>query len=309
MSNILSVFFSSERVYLTFSRLSSKGLKLLNLNSTEFPIDLEDISSDNSTHAAQELEILISGLPEKIDRVTATISAENALVSQIPGDGSIAESDLKNLIRLEINQAFPTLNFNDFSANIYPLAPKKDGSKRMIAVIIPKKIFKSAKQVLKPCGRSIDNIEISQINAQNAFIFNYPELIEAPVALLGVDRQFVDISVVKDSAPVYYNLVRLPGASKLGEICKTEFEKILKDYAANIQSAYFFGPGLSKKILDQAQKEVAGLVMQSGRLNAFRMVSTELDDRDKQYCSRLLHIFPPCIGGSMTSYSERIKLF
>ncbi len=309
MSKILSVYFSSERTYFTLSELSSKGLQLLYINSTEVPIDLEDIETDNSVLGTQELEIHLSGIAQDIDRITVTISAENALISQIPGGDDISEEDLKNLIKLEINQAYPNLKFEDFTTHVYPLDAKKDGSKMMMAAIVPKKIYENAKKVLITAGKPVQNIEISQINAQNAFLFNYPELVEAPVVLLGIDKQFVDISIMKDSKPLYYNLARIKDSTKLGEVCKKEFEKILEEYVENIQSAYFFGPGLNKEILENTQKEIGALVYQSGRFNAFRMVSTELDDREKEYCSRLLHIFPPCIGGSMPSYFERIKLF
>ena len=76
----------------------------------------------------------------------------------------------------------------------------------------------------------------------------------------------------------------------------------------NIDLAALFGIGLNYDVLTQVKGELSGLTNDVIRLNSFRMFSTDLDMRVKEYCARVAHIYPPCIGGCLPSYHQKIDL-
>jgi hypothetical protein len=309
MKETLSIYFSSERVYVMMVEASEQGLDLKYVNSTTRGIDLESPKHESSLKGLRELESIMSGISEGEYRLAVTLPSDIVLVSQFPGNPDMDQEEIKKLVNLEIRQAYPQFNYNYFASNIIPMAPKKDGTQMYIAVILPKENYKNLKKVLSPLNRSISNIEISQFNAHTAFLYNYPEQIDSTVALLGIQKQFIDFSLIQNQVPLYYNLITYNDKSEIGEIISKELDKLLGEYADFINSAYFFGQALDKELLTSIQSTIKDKIMTSGRLNAFRMLSTGMEQRIKDYCIKTAHLHPPGIGACLPPYHERIKLF
>lgn len=309
MKQTLSIYFGTDRTYLTVVEPKSTGLELVYINSTQGAIDLENIDDESSLLAAQELEVYLSELHGDIGRIAVTLPSDSVLVTHIPGKKDLSQEDIVKLVNLEIRQNYPQFNFDDFTPSVIPLAPRLDGKEMLLAVIIPRKEYTSCKELLSTLKVPITSIEISQMSAHNALLYNYPEEKDKTAAVLNIGKQFVDISVITKGQPIYYNLASFQDKNKIGDLCEDEFSKILSEYVEFIDSAYFFGSELTLDLLNKANETIMGLVMESKRLNAFRMMSCNLDNRTNEYCIRTAHIYPPCIGACIPSYHDKTKLF
>jgi len=309
MDSILSVFFNIDRTYIGIVTPSLKGLSLNYINSTDHRIDLENFDDYESEQGTEELKKMIRPLRKKISKITVTIPAEFVLVSQFPGKSGMVHDDLRKLIALEIRQAFPQFNPDDFGSNLIPMETKDPTKSMMMAVIIPQNILQNCLTVLKSLKLPISNVEISQLNAHSAFLYNYPESADKTVMIMGLQDQFIDLSVIKEGKPAYYNLVSFSDKNKIGDIFKEEYNKLLKDTVDSIDAVYLFGTGLTKEVYAMAWETIMDQGIEVGRLNAFRMVESTLTEREKEYCARTMHLFPPVIGGSFPAYHEQIKLY
>ncbi|HPI19849.1 MAG TPA: hypothetical protein PKY56_05705 [Candidatus Kapabacteria bacterium] len=308
MEKILSIHFGTDRVYSTLTEFTDEGLELHDIASTDNSIDLENFDSDQSQLASQELEILLSELAPKASKISITLPSEEIFVTQIPGKKNISENELRQLIGLEIRQAYPNLQNNEFSAFVTPLKPKNDSSQNLLATIINKSIIEYFNNVVAPYNIPIENIDLCQLNAHNSFFYNYPEEKDKPAAFFDVQKNFVDISLVADEQPAYYNVVSMNDPVKIASICDNEISKFLENYVVFVDNAFFFGNGLTKEIFDIATNALNGIVMQTIRFNPFRMVKTSLDKRHQDYCSRSFHIYPSCIGASIKPKHTKIKV-
>ncbi len=307
MKRILSVYFNIDRTYLAAFDVTPKGLDLVYINSTEHPIDLENPDSELSMLAAQELEIFISDVPD-VSEVNVTLPAESVLLSQIPGRLNMDEHQIKQLVGLEIRQAFPMFNFEDFSPLIVETGERMDGKQMLIAEIIPNNLIATAQSVLKGTNLKINRFEVSQFNAHSALLYNYPEQLDKAAALVSIQQQFIDLSVIKNGLPIYYSLVNFNSPDEIGTICENEFNKIMTDYVDYVETAFFFGSGLNIEIYKKAEAKLTEFLMTSIKFNAFRMVTTNLEQREKDYCSRTAHIFPACIGAAIPPFHKHIYL-
>jgi len=308
MDLTLSVFFNIDRTYLTVVERTNRGLNLVYVNSTSSPVNIDHINEPSFIEASRELDSILKSIELKINRLTCTIPSETVLVSLFPGRTGISESELLQLVNLEIRQSYPQFGVENFSSSVIPLAPMINKRQMVLAVILLKQDFEVYSKLLYPLNLPVDNIEISQLNAHSAFIYNYPEISIKNIALLGVQSRFIDISLLSGKAPVYYNLVSLPDLEKFGDSLEKEFDKLTSDYISHLDGLYFFGTGLKAEHIEIAKEKLSKKIPLIGRLNAFRMMTTSLSQREREYCSRVSHIFPPCIGGCFPAYHEHIQL-
>jgi hypothetical protein len=304
----LSIFFSADHTYLTIVEDEPKGLKLKYIKSTSQKINLLNPSEESSISGKTELDEILSKLPYPVEQLVVTIPAENVLVSKFPGQEDISMNNLRKLVELEIKQNFPQFNYSDFSSTVVPLSPGLDGKQMMMGIIISKDVLASCTTLLKKLELPIKHIEISQLNTHSAYIYNYPEQADKTVAFFGIKNRFIDISVIQNKKPFYYNLVSYKDSKKICDICQNEFKLILSEYVKSVDLACFFGYGLNSDIFSEAKIKLADSGTSILRLNAFRMMSSDISNREKEYCSRTAHIYPPCIGGCIPFYHERIKL-
>jgi hypothetical protein len=151
--------------------------------------------------------------------------------------------------------------------------------------------------VLGVAGIPLERIIISQFAAHAALLYNYPEHTGNTVALFTVQESFIDFSVLKKGKLVFYNLVSLPNHGELGAVCNAEIENMLAgQYVSYIDEAFLLGPGLTQATFTAAISEIS---VPARRLNAFRMLTTNLSQRDRDYCVRTAHLYPPCIGAAL----------
>ncbi len=307
MKSALSVFFNIDRTYMAILSPSKKGLTLDYVEATRNLIDLENVFDPENDPGIQELHKFMDSVQNKINRVTVTIPAESVFVSQFPGQKGMTKEQLNKLVNLEIKQAYPQYNTDEFVSNIIPMEKNIKGSSMMLASIMQKEIIDTCKDIFKDY-LPVTNIEVSQLNAHTAFLYNYPESFEKNIMILGVQDQFIDLSIIKNSRPAYYNLLSFSNKEKLGDIIKEQYTSLQEDIIEHIDGVYFFGTGLTKGLSKQALEMAESLGIESGRLNAFRMVESNVDDRQKDYCKIMQHVFPPCIGAVIPAYHERIRL-
>jgi hypothetical protein len=310
MDNLkLSIFFNADRVYLMVCEPTPDGLKLIYVNSTENPIDLEFMDSPQNKLAINELNSIFSTFDFNVESISVSLSADTILVSHLPGKANITQQEIKQLISLEIRQAFPMFSFEDFVSSVVPTEPDLNSKSNLISIIIPKVIMDNCKNIMAALNAPIVKFEISQINAHQSFLYNYPEYAGLSIAFFQVQDQFIDVSLVNGEQIYYYNLISLNKKDKLGEICAKELLTFAKNYNQSIDLGVFFGSGLTKENLAETKVILKNVILEVDRLNAFRMIKTDLPDRVKEYCSRTSHIFPSCIGGFMPYVSNKLNLY
>lgn len=310
MSKTISVFYNIDRTYITLVEMKDDGLELLYLNATDNRIDLENIESDESMLGIQELSSILYEIGDDYNRVSITLPADIVFISKIPGDDDLSVQDIKKLVNFEIRQNFPQFTFDDFSTTVVPLAPMLNGKKMLLCVIVPNDILSTATQLLKDLNLPfVNSIDISQINAHNAFRYNYPELWDKNVVLASIQNKFIDISLSKNGIPGYYNLASFSSVEQISDIIEKELQKILTEAAPTIDAVFFFGANLNKETFMTCWETAMILGLEAKRLNPFRMMRTQLSERERQYCSRTFQIYPPCVGGALPVYHQRVKLF
>lgn len=308
MDTTLSVFFNIDRTYLIIADRTEKGLVLKYVNSTNLAIDLEIPDSENSKSGMEELQEILDSKKGEFSRIAVTLPAENAFITQFPAKDDLEKEDITKLVNLELNQMYPQSNMKHFAVNVIPFEKDKNGKSKMMAVIISKNILESVQNIFEPLGLGIDNIEIAQLNAHSSFIYNYPETRNDPVVFVNVQEKFLDISLIKDQKPYYYNLASYEAPENIGEVFENEFNKMIENNIDQVKSAFFFGSGLTKDINMMCWETGMMLGIETKRLNPFRMVRSKVSQREQEYVSRIFHLYPGPVGGCIPPAHTKIKL-
>lgn len=308
MDTTLSVFFNIDRTFVIIADRTEKGLILKYVNSTNLPVDLEMPDRDDSAAGMAELQEILDSEKGGFDRVAVTLPAENAFITQFPAKEGLEKKDMIKLVKLELEQIFPNSNMKHFAVNVIPFEKDKNGNIRMMAVIISKNVLESVKNIFEPLGLGIDNIEIAQLNAHSSFIYNYPETKNDPVVFVNVQEKFLDISLIKDQKPYYYNLASYESNEQIGEVFENEFNKMTENNIDEVKAAYFFGSALTKDINMMCWETGMMLGIETKRLNPFRMVRSEVSQREQEYVARIFHLYPGPVGACIPPVHTKIKL-
>jgi len=307
--NILSIFLNVDRTYLTGVCTGKKGLEVIYVNSTNNPIDLEILNENFDQPGVYELQELLKNLPFQPDKLTMSLPAESLFVTQFPGQANINQTELKALINLELRHNFPQFDIKDFTCTLLQMSPKLNGDVNIVAVVVQKATYRACTELVKNINLPIQKIEVSQLNAQNSLAYNYPEYKDKTIVIFGFQNNFIDISLISSRKTAYFQLRSYSSEAEIPGICKQEIEKILFENSEVIDSVMAYGISLTQQTLKGIREALHEFIPEVNRLNAFRMTSTSLEQRDKEYCIRTAHIFPSCIGSTLPEYHERLKLF
>ena len=305
----LSVFFNADRIYLSVVRIDNNRAYLDYIESTNHRFDLENTDSPESVNALNELEVFISDFDFKPDRLSIALPSESIFVTKFPARINFTKEQLRQLVNLEIRQAYPEFNYEDFMIKATPILSEKTKKEQMLGMIYMKSDLKFIENFFNKFDLKIDNIEISQLAAHNAFILNYPEMKGKCVMIIGYHGQFLDFTVIRDGELLYYNIASVSSPDKVGEAAENEHIKIIETATDEIDACYFYGSALNKNVsLALWETSMMLGIMEAKRLNPFRMMTTELDKRHLEYCLRTFQIYPPCTGSSLKSWHKIITI-
>lgn len=303
MESTLTIYLGNDRTYITAFEPSSKGLELVYINSIP-----QHVGTDaDITEIARGLEAILPEIIGKNERLRLCFPNENIFVHQFPAVKSGNVDDVKQLLGLEIRQAYPQYSLENYRSIVLPLLPKLDGTEMMIAMMIDQKQLHIGYVISEIIGLPCERIVISQFSTHAALLYNYPEQIENTVILFGVQDRFADVSVLRKGELAYYSLVPFNSKELAGVAFEKEVEKLLTEYIPFADSAFFFGHGLTSSILTSVTKL---LPVPAHRLNAFRMMTTNLSPREREYCIKSAHLYPPNVGAALPELqnTEMIKL-
>ncbi len=284
----------------------AKGYSLAYINSTQQSVDLTDSGEAmGSISAVVELHEVFMEIAGAASIANVTLPMESVFIHQFPAPLELSEQQITELVRFEISQHFPNQDADAFTSVVYPMCPRLDGTRMMMAVIMERSVIRLVNELLQPLGAEIQRIDVAQLAAHNTFAYNYPETDGTSFIVFGVQERYIDVSVVKNNELCYYQLTPLADRSKIGEVCEEQLTKVLDEYVSFVDGAFLFGSGLTQEMFNAVNQK---MTVPAVRLNAFRMVSTTLGDRERAYCARVAHIFPPCLGNVLPELRKGIKL-
>lgn len=297
----LSVFFNSDKVYTGIFKRDAKGLSLLDVASSLDPIDLDDLDSELSQKGISQITRNLSSTPHKIEEVNVILNNDNAFWTIVPGSLSMDKEKLKSILELEIRNNANSFDINDFSFRIYPYGRKDEFDSEMLFVIfIRKDIIENCKTALAITGLDINYISIAQISTQSTIEYNYPDTSHLYDMLINVEDSFCDISLSNQNLTYFYDLVKNENPQALiGKI--SQEIATLHDNGLSPGNVLAIGTNLKKDFLDNLN---SALTIEVKRLNSFRFVRADIDQRLKDYCIRTSHIYAPVVGGALNSFDK-----
>ncbi|MFN3195140.1 MAG: hypothetical protein ACE364_04230 [Chlorobiota bacterium] len=297
----LSIFFSSDKVYCGLFKRSLKGVKLLDLSTTLDPIDLDDIDSEVSTKATNQLNRCLNEFDEKIEELNIVIDNEHSFWTIIPGNESTKNSDLRNLLELEIKNNVESFNLDDFEFRIYPHGKKdEEDNDQLFVIYFRNEIINNCTKILELVGLLPKYIITSQLASQNTIEYNYPDSSHLFSLLINKEEEFCDVTVSNDKKTFYYDLLKYENDEKLIADIKNILEKLGFE-GIQLGNLLLSGSKLTKEFIDKLN-DVTNL--EFGRINSFRLVRANVDKRMKEYCFRTAHLFAPVVGGVLSSYDS-----
>lgn len=303
MQSTLTIHIGNDRTYITAFEPTTKGLELMYINSIP-----ERIGMDGEiTELKQGLQAILPDIGGKFEKLRLCFPDENIFVHQFPAVKTGNIEEVKQLLGLEIRQAYPQHSLEDYRSIVLPLLPKLDGKEMMIAMMIDQHQVHIGYVLSEILGLPCERMVVSQFSSHAALLYNYPEQIENTVILFGVHDRFADVSVLKKGSLAYYGLVPFNSKEEVGFAFEKEIEKLLASYIPFADSAFLYGPGLTGSMLSSLSST---LPLPTQRLNSFRMMTTNLSEREREYCIRTAHLYPPNVGAALPELqsTEMIKL-
>lgn len=308
MKKNLSIAFGIESTYVALIENQQQGLALKFAGVTSQALDLENFDSPVNKDALEELMRLINHIDQAYDFVNVSIPVETTLVSKFPGRPNITAKEALSIVNIEIRQLYPQYNPNDFPTYLVRL-PEINKTPFYLAVIIPKKIYQNIKKITGSINKLVEKIEISQFNAHYTLLYNYPDFFDKNVALFNIQENFIDFSSIRGKELLSYDLLKFSDSFEIPEIIKGSIIAKISEIATKFDGVFLFGSGLNREMLNLITNTISSEVPQVKRLNAFRLVRGNVDSQTREFCSVMAHLFPPCVGASIPSYHEKIKIF
>jgi len=293
MEKTISMYFGTERTYITRIEPGEKGLQLCDIG-----VITETVKSDTDyMDALIRLESFLPQMSEGTATATIAVPVENIFVHQFPAVDTSDITQVRRMLEFEIKHAYPQHSFDDFTSAVYPMAARTDGTTMMLAIMMEKKYLMACEFILTMTGVPLLNIQASHFAAHGALLYNYPDSINSICLIIGVQENYCDVSVLKNGELAYYNLLVLSSPDEFSSVCEKEIEKLLSGYVSYIDAAFCYGPGLTNNVLSQAQQALSIPIQ---RLNPFRMMSSTLQSsEDRDFCAKAAHLFVPAVGSAL----------
>lgn len=309
MKRVLSIFFNNDRTYITKVLNSPDGLKLEYLNATNEPIDLDALHTDEQTKAFDEIDQIIHQAGKDFDHISIVFPADSLLISHMPSKKGITKEEIINLIGIELKRTFPNLNITNFQIQVFQLTESKSKINKQVAVVFQNNDLSVFEQYFSKYEKEINFPYVSQISAANCFMYNYPELKNKNAAVVGIQNNYIDFCVISNGNLVYFGLESYNSLEQIQTALEAQIEKVLNEIVDDLAGGiYFYGRDVNQQTFISCWETAMIFGAEGKRLGTFRMLKSELDERDLEYTFKTAQYYAPCIGAAIPLYFDSIIL-
>lgn len=309
MKRVLSIFFNTDRTYIAKILNNPDGLKLEYLNATNTPVDLDSLHTDEQTQAFDEIDNIIGQCGNDFDNISIVFPADSLLISQMPSKKGITRDEIMELIGIELKRTFPNLNISNFKIQVFQLNENKTKVNKQIAVVYQNNDLSVFEQYFQKYGKEINFPYVSQIAAANCFMYNYPELKDKNAAIVGIQNNYIDFCVITGGNFVYFGLENYATADQIPTALEVQIEKVKNEIVDDLAGGiYFYGKDVNYDTFMSCWEIAMIFGAEGKRLGTFRMLKSDLEERDIEYTIKTAQYYAPCIGAAIPLYFDSIIL-
>ena len=183
---------------------SPKGHTLTAAGSFNSSINFDDQDMFSQPGASQrergfagELQTFFKNIGSGSRTFAFGLNSKMIVVQSIPTDASLSESELEQHSQWELSQYVLVKNTNAFNVSSMVLDSNEELQVNTTAIVAVRKIFLNfLANVCKQLSGNLNIVDVDHFGAENALLFNYPEVASKRVLLVGVDENSFDASVI-----------------------------------------------------------------------------------------------------------------
>jgi hypothetical protein len=289
----LNVFSDAERYYI---------YEINNSGNTTSLIFIESYEKANKS-IKDVLTELIEKLPLKPEIFNYVISPDDFVLTQFPHTEHITGDELKEILDFEVKQNFGEVLPEEITCILTPLDDLIIKQDYILASLFKNEIKEELKQIdwISKCEMKF---QFSTNTVINSFRFNYPEFDDATIGFFGIYNAYLIYIVISPNGPSLVQFWNYDTKEECNDIIKQELN-VLEKTVHNLTNIFIYGEKLDGHLLKSFIESNPGFIIH--RLNAFRKLSSGIDERAKEYCARTMHIHSPGIGASLPDYTEHIE--
>jgi len=200
---------------------------------------------------AQELQTFFKNIGSGSRTFAFGLNSRMIVVQSIPTDASLSESELDQHALWELSQYALVKNTNAFNVSSLVLDSNEETQVNTTAIVAVRKIFLNfLANVCRQLSGTLNIVDVDHFGAENALLFNYPELASQRVLLAGVDENSFDASVVANGQTKSFVSMEWTTENDMAQLA--EYVK-----GVNVEMVIFHGRIVSPALVSSLQELVS----------------------------------------------------
>jgi Tfp pilus assembly PilM family ATPase len=212
------------------------------------------------------------------------LNSRMIVVQTIPTDGSLSSTELDQHSLWELSHYTLVKNPNAFSVSALVLESNPETQVNTTVIVAVRKIFVNfLANVCRQLNGNLNIVDVDHFGAENALVFNYPELATVRTLLVGADENSFDASVVSNGETK--NIVTLEWSTENDMAQLADYGKQM-----TVDAVYFHGRIVSEAMV-ASLKQFVSIPVEI--VNPFKKVALprslrnygEIENRKQEYAS------------------------
>jgi Tfp pilus assembly PilM family ATPase len=148
---------------------------------------------------AQELSSFLKSIGSAAAMMSFGLNTRMVMLDSVPMDATLSQSEIDQHVRWELAHYMANAMPQSYSISALPL--ESDGSVTTTAIIAVRKTFVNfLSHVCTLIGGNLNIVDVDHFTAENALLYNYPDISAKNIILAGVDEESMDASVMRNGA-------------------------------------------------------------------------------------------------------------
>jgi len=288
--NVIGLWLSEHVAQAVWLELGPPRSALLAV--AEWENTLFDYAGDDTPGVDEFVDRLsqfISGQNQRVDHVSVAIDSSMLFINTIPILQAASSEEIEAQVQWEVAQYFPGVPPDAFLTDAHTLSRvQSNGYKEILTVTVRRDHTRKLQRVCSRLKLRLDVVDVDHFSADSALRENYPEVANKQLALVGIKKERMDVSVMRYSDLETYsfsaNLSTTEMVQQLSRLAKS---------SRGLSSITLYGPELTMAMLGNA-RNTADIPVEL--LNPLRSIDVATSLRSNSDVASASHRYAAAIG-------------